>query len=145
MNIRDGFIATVGNTPLIKLRKASEITGCTILGKAEFLNPGGSVKDRAALAIITDAEARGQLKPGGVITHISVPPMTQAPPRDDVTVKPAPVSYETRLLGEISAMIERGALKPIVTKTFTLEEAIPAYRLVMTGHVRGKVVLTVAP
>jgi cysteine synthase A len=69
MNIRDGFIATVGNTPLIKLRKASELTGCTILGKAEFLNPGGSVKDRAALAIIMDAEARGLLKPGGVIVE----------------------------------------------------------------------------
>jgi cysteine synthase A len=69
MNIRDGFTATVGNTPLIKLRKASEITGCTILGKAEFLNPGGSVKDRAALAIITDAEAKGLLKPGGVIVE----------------------------------------------------------------------------
>ncbi len=69
MDIRDGFIATVGNTPLIKLRKASEITGCTILGKAEFLNPGGSVKDRAALAIIQDAEAKGQLRPGGVIVE----------------------------------------------------------------------------
>jgi cysteine synthase A len=69
MNIRDGFIATVGNTPLIKLRKASELTGCTILGKAEFLNPGGSVKDRAALAIIGDAEAKGLLKPGGVIVE----------------------------------------------------------------------------
>jgi cysteine synthase len=69
MDIRDGFTATVGNTPLIKLRKASEITGCTILGKAEFLNPGGSVKDRAALAIIMDAEARGLLKPGGVIVE----------------------------------------------------------------------------
>ncbi len=69
MNIRDGFIATVGNTPLIRLRKASEITGCTILGKAEFLNPGGSVKDRAALAIIQDAEAKGQLRPGGVIVE----------------------------------------------------------------------------
>jgi cysteine synthase A len=69
MNISDGFIATVGNTPLIKLRKASEITGCTILGKAEFLNPGGSVKDRAALAIIQDAEAKGKLRPGGVIVE----------------------------------------------------------------------------
>jgi cysteine synthase A len=69
MDIRDGFTATVGNTPLIKLRKASEITGCTILGKAEFLNPGGSVKDRAALAIVTDAEAKGLLKPGGVIVE----------------------------------------------------------------------------
>src|SRR5499426_297536 len=69
MNIRDGFIATVGNTPLIRLHQASEATGCTILGKAEFLNPGGSVKDRAALAIIKDAEAKGQLRPGGVIVE----------------------------------------------------------------------------
>jgi len=69
MHIRDGFIGTVGNTPLIKLRKASELTGCTILGKAEFLNPGGSVKDRAALAIVTDAEAKGLLRPGGVIVE----------------------------------------------------------------------------
>src|SRR5262244_3647590 len=69
MNVRDGFIATVGNTPLIRLRQASEATGCTILGKAEFLNPGQSVKDRAALAIVKDAEARGQLRPGGVIVE----------------------------------------------------------------------------
>ena len=59
----------IGNTPLIKLRGASEATGCTILAKAEFMNPGGSVKDRAALAIIADAEARGQLKPGGTIVE----------------------------------------------------------------------------
>src|SRR2546430_8653759 len=69
MTIRDGFIGTVGNTPLIKLRRASEETGCTILGKAEFLNPGGSVKDRAALYIIKDAEERGAIQPGGVIVE----------------------------------------------------------------------------
>ncbi len=69
MNVRDGFIETVGNTPMIKLRRASEETGCTILGKAEFLNPAGSVKDRAALAIVRDAEAKGLLKPGGVIVE----------------------------------------------------------------------------
>ena len=69
MDIRDGFVGTVGNTPLIKLRRASEATGCTILGKAEFLNPGGSVKDRAALYIIKDAEERGLLKPGGVVVE----------------------------------------------------------------------------
>jgi cysteine synthase A len=69
MNIRDGFIGTVGNTPLIKLRRASEETGCTILGKAEFLNPGGSVKDRAALYIVKDAEERGLLRAGGVIVE----------------------------------------------------------------------------
>lgn len=69
MQIRDDFTDTVGNTPLIKLKKASELTGCTILGKAEFLNPGGSVKDRAAKYIILDAEARGELKPGGLIVE----------------------------------------------------------------------------
>jgi cysteine synthase len=69
MNIRDGFIGMVGNTPLIKLWRPSEETGCTILGKAEFLNPGGSVKDRAALFIIKDAEERGLLRPGGVIVE----------------------------------------------------------------------------
>jgi S-sulfo-L-cysteine synthase (O-acetyl-L-serine-dependent) len=61
MQVRDGFVGTVGKTPLIKLRRASEETGCTILGKAEFLNPGGSVKDRAALAMIEDGERRGAL------------------------------------------------------------------------------------
>jgi len=66
---RDGFIGTIGNTPLIRLKKASEATGCEILAKAEFLNPGGSVKDRAALGIIRDAEAKGQLRPGGIIVE----------------------------------------------------------------------------
>jgi cysteine synthase len=69
MEVRDGFVGSVGNTPLIRLRRASEETGCTILGKAEFLNPGGSVKDRAALAIIKDAEEQGRLRPGGVIVE----------------------------------------------------------------------------
>jgi len=69
MNIRDGLIDTIGNTPLIKLKRASEATGCTILGKAEFLNPGQSVKDRAALFIIQDAIRRGTLRPGGVIVE----------------------------------------------------------------------------
>ncbi len=69
MTIRDGFVSTIGNTPLIKLRAASLATGCDIYGKAEFLNPGGSVKDRAALAIVLDAEKRGVLRPGGVIVE----------------------------------------------------------------------------
>lgn len=69
MNVRSGFIDSIGNTPLIKLRAASEATGCSIYGKAEFLNPGGSVKDRAALAIIEDAEKSGKLRPGGVIVE----------------------------------------------------------------------------
>jgi cysteine synthase len=69
MDIRTGFIDSIGKTPLIELKAASEATGCRILGKAEFLNPGGSVKDRAALAIIQDAEAKGLLQPGGIIVE----------------------------------------------------------------------------
>lgn len=69
MTIRSDLADAVGNTPLIKLRAASEATGCTILGKAEFLNPGQSVKDRAALFMIRDAIARGDLKPGGTIVE----------------------------------------------------------------------------
>ena len=67
--VRDGFLQSIGNTPLIRLRGASALTGCDILGKAEFLNPGGSVKDRAALFIVRDAEERGQLRPCGVIVE----------------------------------------------------------------------------
>jgi cysteine synthase len=69
MDVRDGFVGAIGNTPLIRLRGPSERTGCEILGKAEFLNPGGSVKDRAALYIILDAEKRGLLGPGGTIVE----------------------------------------------------------------------------
>ena len=69
MSVKNGFIDCIGNTPLIRLNKASDETGCTILGKAEFLNPGGSVKDRAALGIIRDAERNGLLKPGGTIVE----------------------------------------------------------------------------
>jgi len=65
----DGLVGAIGHTPLIRLRRASEVTGCTILGKAEFMNPGGSVKDRAALAMIEAAEAAGTLKPGGTIVE----------------------------------------------------------------------------
>ncbi|HTP91133.1 MAG TPA: cysteine synthase A [Xanthobacteraceae bacterium] len=67
MQLRDGVIEAIGNTPLIKLERVSAATGCTILGKAEFMNPGQSVKDRAALFIINDAVKRGELRPGGVI------------------------------------------------------------------------------
>jgi len=69
MQVRDGFVGTVGQTPLIRLDRVSEETGCEIYGKAEFLNPGGSVKDRAAWAIIKDAEERGKLRPGGVVVE----------------------------------------------------------------------------
>jgi cysteine synthase len=69
MQTRNGIVEAIGNTPLIKLKRASEATGCTILGKAEFMNPGQSVKDRPALQIILEAERRGEIKPGGLVVE----------------------------------------------------------------------------
>src|SRR5712671_238002 len=69
MTINNDVVEAIGNTPLIKLKRASEQTGCTILGKAEFMNPGQSVKDRAALFIIRDAIKRGKLWPGGAVVE----------------------------------------------------------------------------
>src|SRR3954463_10944441 len=66
MQIRDGIVEAIGNTPLIKLERVSEETGCTILGKAEFMNPGQSVKDRAGRQMVLEAEKRGELRPGGL-------------------------------------------------------------------------------
>src|SRR3954469_25842317 len=67
MTIKNDVVEAIGNTPLIKLKRASELTGCTILGKAEFMNPGQSVKDRAGKWMILEAEKRGELKPGGLV------------------------------------------------------------------------------
>jgi cysteine synthase A len=69
MTINNDVIEAIGNTPLIKLKRASEETGCTILGKAEFMNPGQSVKDRAGKWMILEAEKRGELKPGGLVVE----------------------------------------------------------------------------
>src|SRR2546426_11188595 len=69
MQICDGIVEAIGNTPLIRLVRASEATGCTILGKAEFMNPGQSVKDRAARQIILEAEKRGEIRPGGLVVE----------------------------------------------------------------------------
>jgi cysteine synthase len=69
MDIRPGTLALIGNTPLVRLNHLSDETGCEILGKCEFMNPGGSIKDRAALAIVEDAEGKGHLQPGGVIVE----------------------------------------------------------------------------
>jgi cysteine synthase A len=69
MQLRNGIVEAIGHTPLIKLKRASEATGCTILGKAEFMNPGGSVKDRAGRQMILEAETRGELRPGGLVVE----------------------------------------------------------------------------
>jgi NADPH:quinone reductase-like Zn-dependent oxidoreductase len=81
------------------------------------------------------------LKPGGVITHISVPPMTQAPPRSDVEVRPAAVKYDAALLDQITALIQSKAVQPVVTEVFAFSDALKAFEHVMTGHARGKVML----
>jgi NADPH:quinone reductase-like Zn-dependent oxidoreductase len=81
------------------------------------------------------------LKPGGAIVHISVPPMTQPPPRSDVAVKPAPVKYDTALLDRIAALVQQKALKPVVGATYAFSEAPKAVEHVMTGHARGKIML----
>lgn len=81
------------------------------------------------------------LRPGGVITHISVPPMTQAPPRSDVEVKPAPVKYDAALLDQIGALIKSRAVEPVVTEVFAFGDAPKAFEHIMTGHARGKVML----
>ena len=69
MTIKSDLSAAVGDTPLLRLRQASALTGCEVLGKAEFLNPGGSIKDRTALGLILDAERNGALHPGGIIVE----------------------------------------------------------------------------
>jgi NADPH:quinone reductase-like Zn-dependent oxidoreductase len=81
------------------------------------------------------------LKPGGRIVHLSVPPMRQAPPRDDVTVVQAPVKYDTLLLDQISGLVAAKAIKPVVGDVFPFAEALRAYEHVRTGHARGRVML----
>jgi NADPH:quinone reductase-like Zn-dependent oxidoreductase len=81
------------------------------------------------------------LKPGGVISHISVPPMTQAPPRSDVEVKPAPVRYDATLLEQVTALVKSKAVQPTVTEVFPFNDALKSFEHVMTGHARGKVML----
>src|SRR6185312_16115604 len=89
MHIRDGILEAIGNTPLIKLERASAETGCTILGKAEFMNPGGSVKDRAGRQMIVEAQVRGELRPGGLVADalgyrtVIVIPETQSEEKKD--------------------------------------------------------------
>src|SRR5580658_857563 len=115
MVVTDGFTGAVGSTPLIRLRSLSEETGCEILGKAEFMNPGGSVKDRAAKWIVLDAERRGVLQPGGTVvegtagnTGIGIAHMCNARGYRCVIVMPdnqAPEKY--RLLGTLGAEVHK--------------------------------------
>ena len=118
-----GFINAIGNTPLIKLHGVSELTGCDIFGKAEFMNPGGSVKDRAAKAIVEDAEARGLLGPGGLIvegtagnTGIGLTMVGNAKGYKSVIVMPETQSEEKKMFCGYAALI-CGLSQPPHTKT----------------------------
>jgi cysteine synthase A len=120
VDVRDGFIGSIGNTPLIRLEGPSKATGCNILGKAEFLNPGGSVKDRAAIAIVRDAERRGLLRPGGVIvegtagnTGIGLALLGNARGYRSRFIVPDNFRYEkTDLLRSLGAEVQRVPAKP---------------------------------
>jgi NADPH:quinone reductase-like Zn-dependent oxidoreductase len=110
--------------------------------KSDFSN---AIKDYDLVFDLMGGDVRYRsfagLRPGGMITHISVPPMTQQPPRGDVTVKPATVGYGRDLLDQVSAWVDGGVIKPLVSAVFPFADALKAYEHVMTGHARGKVVL----
>jgi cysteine synthase len=127
MSIVPDFVGAIGATPLIRLRRVSEETGCEILGKAEFMNPGGSVKDRAARAIVLDAERRGLLKPGGTVvegtagnTGIGLAHVCNARGYRCVIVMPDNQSPEKYALIEaLGAEVRRVARCPTATRTTT--------------------------
>ncbi len=105
----------------------------------------GAIKDCDMVFDLIGGDVRFRsfpvLKPGGVLVHISVPPMMQPVPRTDVAVKQAPVKYDTALLDKVTAMVQSKAIKPVVTKAFAFADALKAFEHVMTGHARGKVML----
>jgi NADPH:quinone reductase-like Zn-dependent oxidoreductase len=111
-------------------------------GKCDFAD---EVKDLDLVFDLIGGEVRYRsfrvLKPGGTIVHLSVPPMTQPAPRDDVAVKSAPVKYDTHLIDQISALVRSKAVKPVVGAVFPFADALKAYEHVMTGHARGRVML----
>ena len=114
-----GFVNAIGNTPLIRLQGVSELSGCDIYGKAEFMNPGGSVKDRAAKAIIDDAESRGLLGPGGLIvegtagnTGIGLTMVGNAKGYKSVIVMPETQSEEKKDVLRVCAQIYDWCLPP---------------------------------
>jgi cysteine synthase A len=128
MSIAANVIEAIGKTPLIKLRHASALTGCEILGKAEFMNPGGSVKDRAGLAIVNDAIARGNLRPGGMIvegtagnTGIGLALVANALGYKTVIVIPDTQSQEKKDLLRLQGaeLIARSRRSPIPTPIIT--------------------------
>jgi NADPH:quinone reductase-like Zn-dependent oxidoreductase len=131
--------ASAKNTEFVRSLGADQVIDYT---KSDFSK---AIKDCDLVFDLMGGDVRFQsfpvLKPGGVISHISVPAMTQPPPRSDVTVKPAPVKYDTALLDEVSKLVGSKAVKPVVTATFGFADAQKAYEHVMTGHARGKVVI----
>jgi NADPH:quinone reductase-like Zn-dependent oxidoreductase len=133
--------ATAGskNVEFVRLLGADQVIDYT---KADFST---AIKDVDLVFDLIGGDVRFKsfpvLKPGGVISHISVPPMTQTPPRSDVEVKPAPVKYDAALLDQVTALVKSKAVQPTVTEVFAFGDALKAFEHVMTGHARGKVML----
>jgi alcohol dehydrogenase len=133
--------ATAGaaNVDFVRLLGADRVID---YGKTDF---AGEIKDYDFVFDLIGGEVRHRsfrvLKPGGSIVHLSVPPMAQPAPRDDVSVKPAPVKYDTHLLDQITALVACGAVKPVVGAVFPFADALKGYEHVMTGHARGRTML----
>jgi NADPH:quinone reductase-like Zn-dependent oxidoreductase len=131
--------ASARNADFVKSLGADQVIDYT---KGDF---AASIKDVDLVFDLMGGDVRFKsfavLKPGGVISHISVPPMTQSPPRSDVQVKPAPVKYDAALLEQIAGLVKSGAVRPVVSEVYAFGDAIKAFEHVMTDHARGKVML----
>jgi hypothetical protein len=129
------------NDELSKAQPAGELP-VTIEGRLDKVYP---IKNVDLVFDLIGGDVRFKsfpvLKPGGVISHISVPPMTQPPPRSDVEVKPAPVKYDAALLDQIGALVKSKAVRPVVSEVFAFGDALKSFEHVMTGHTRCKVML----
>jgi NADPH:quinone reductase-like Zn-dependent oxidoreductase len=131
--------ASAKNTEFVRSLGADQVIDYT---KGDFAT---AIKDVDLVFDLMGGDVRfhsfAVLKPGGVISHISVPPMTQPPPRSDVEVRPAQVKYDTALLDQLGALVKSTAVRPVVSEVFGFADALNAFQHVMTGHARGKVML----
>ena len=148
MQVKQDLSESIGNTPLIRLKAPSEATGCEILGKAEFMNPGQSVKDRAALYIIRDAVRSGALRPGGKIV---ISGTTSGPKLDDaeltriffLQLSVVGSTMGTRdELASLVTMLDATGARPLIDRTIPMTDARDGFEAMAGGDVFGKIVFT---
>ena len=148
MSIQPDLSSSIGHVPMLRLRHASALTGCEILGKAEFLNPGGSIKDRTALGLVLDAERRGALRPGGRIVVAGATSGSQ-PPADLSRVFFLQLSVigstmgTREELGQLISLCQVTGIRPLIDHVYPLADAAEALRQVASGDLFGKIVLRV--